>query len=358
MVEDLIRAAQENMAARAADPDRVRRALPARISRRARTRRYGGLGVTAAAVAAAAAVAVPVLVLPGAAPPEGTPPGSPPSDALSAPLLFRPGWLPPGLAEWSRIVSPAWEDGDQCVVRTWSAKPASPAEADRVTGEIVKTVAGIQAPFLTLQVCPGGADTSVGTPVAIGGWAGHLIRVRSAVGILWSGAGGLAFDVTEAGLSEQDALRFARSVRPDPSTMALPLSFGWLPPGARLSHAQAIGESAGTWQMTIDGGVGAHPGQAPPLVLFIELTSGAPAGDGDTIMVPPGGESLTVAGHPARYVTQNPAVLTGTPGVTSRYAVQFLVVELGGGLRLTLMEQWYTPPPSDAGMLIRIAENA
>jgi hypothetical protein len=137
----------------------------------------------------------------------------------------------------------------------------------------------------------------------------------------------------EAGLSDADLLRIARSVQPDPGQVAVPVRFGWLPAGMAPKLAQFAGDSADRWQLELTAH-GKNPAASPPPAsekggrdpdrgIYVRL--------GRTTDAPDGGESITVAGRPARLVVRP---IEGPQPVPMEHAR--LVVELASGLKLTV----------------------
>lgn len=200
-IDDLIRDTVRSQEELAVDPDRVRAGLPARAARRQRARTRTMLATVAAGVAVA--VAVPVVILGDngtvetAAVPQAT-----------MPLQYRPTWLPDGYVEDFRG-TPSSGPG---VGRGW--RSTAPESADRSN------------PHITMVVSPRSPENVDRAPnVDINGVPGYL------------GGGSVIWDVGKtrfliaAPFPEEDMLRIARSVEPDPTRIRLPVQFNWLPDG-------------------------------------------------------------------------------------------------------------------------------
>lgn len=346
-VEDLIRQAQERQADRAVHGERIRAALPARAARVARQHRYGRLVAVAAAGAVAAAVTVPVLVLrdrapdlsPGAAASPSMIVDKPPVVVTTFRVRYRPTWLPPGLAERSRVVGYDEVTGKPVTgpQRRWTPGPVG---TDGEEGQGVSvTTRPAQGP-----ADPGGSG---GEAVDVNGRRGYYHGGQTKAYVEWRAEDDtvVVVGVRELRLSRSELLRVARSVRPDQGKMTLPLRPGWLPAGMKVHTAQVSGDSPTAWfaQLSAEGAgpAGADKASGTPSGLMVSLgpTTGAPAG----------GRTLTVAGRPARLVDR-----TGAPyGITVRY----LVVDRGAGSLLTVTASWSAVSPLTDEDLIRVARN-
>jgi hypothetical protein len=156
-------------------------------------------------------------------------------------------------------------------------------------------------------------------------------------------------------LSQQDMLRIARSVQPDPDRMRVPLHLGWLPDGWSVTSGQVSGDAPTAWlaRLTVedlrtsDGtAAGASAGPSRPatnrgqgsISVFLSPTTTAPAG----------GQNLTVSGRPARLVARADRPLS----------MQYLVVDLGHDKKLTVLGIAPKSNPMNDNDLIRIAEHA
>jgi hypothetical protein len=305
-LEDLVRAAQQQQAERAVDPQRVLDALPQCRARVVRRRRL----VLAVAAAAVIAVLAPMLALrPGAAPqPPSVIPSPVPSvtgpESRFVPLEFSPGWLPAGYAEYHRSIRPA-----EGLIRVWgSAPPPSPLLIDVVPRRLSMTVAATA----DAEVTPQESDETVD----INGSSGRY-RSDGPPGVYWQ-TGGFTIEIRadRPGLTRDTMLRIARSVRPDPAGTELPMVVGI--PAGQVSVAQSVtGVSPGEWLAVNDLGEEDPFGSA--------VASGTSVSIGTVTPAPAGGTSLRVGGRPARHLyAQVPE------------GGHYLVVELGGGLRLTV----------------------
>jgi hypothetical protein len=201
--------------------------------------------------------------------------------------------------------------------------------------------------LLVLYVVTGVADVSTmintdSRPVDITGSDGYVegypARHVSRASVVWSPAPNtvlslLAYRLT---ISEQDLLRAARSVRPDPGGFTVPIRLGTLPSGWASDKFSVSGAAPDTWRAAIDvrrrtGSPRKGAGAEADLSVAV----------GTVTEAPPGGDSLTVSGHPARHVVPAPLMVAGgLPGVEKPAANQptYLVVDLGNGRLLTLIE--------------------
>jgi hypothetical protein len=305
-LEDLVRAAQHEQAERAVDPQRVLAALPQRRARVVRRRRL----VLALAAAAVVAVLAPVLALRPGPPPQ--PPSVTPSPVPSVtgpqsrfvPLEFSPGWLPAGYAEYYRSIRPR-----EGLIRVWgSAPPPSPLLIDDVPRRLSMTVAAAGESEVTRDE----SDETVEINGSSGGY-----RTDGPPGVYWQ-TGGFTIEIRadQPGITRDTMLRIARSVRSDPAGTELPMVVGI--PAGQVSVAQSVtGVSPGEWLAVTDLGEEDPFGSA--------VASGTSVSVGTVTPAPAGGTSLRVGGRPARHLYAE--VPEGG---------HYLVVELGGGLRLTV----------------------
>jgi hypothetical protein len=159
----------------------------------------------------------------------------------------------------------------------------------------------------------------------------------------------IALDQLRMDLSEQTMLRIARSVRPDPAAMRLPLKLEWLPGGMSLDFATFGGDSGTAWyaqlHATAAGGSLTSSARKPDKQELLSISVML----SPTTTAPVGGTPLTVGTHPARLVTR-----TDVQGMNMRY----LVVDIGGGKLLTVIGQRPTPDSVSVDDLIRIAQHA
>jgi hypothetical protein len=200
-IDDLIRDTVRSQEELAVDPDRVRAGLPARAARRQRVRTRAMLATVAAGVAVA--VAVPVVILGDS----GTVVTATAPQATLA-LEYGPTWLPDGLVENFRGAT-YFIPG---VTRMW--RSTAPESADRPN------------PGLTMLVRPASPDDVDRAPnVDINGVPGYFGEGS----VIWE-VGDTKF-VIAGRFPDADMLRIARSVKPDPTRMRLPVQFNWLPTG-------------------------------------------------------------------------------------------------------------------------------
>ncbi|HEX8631106.1 MAG TPA: hypothetical protein VF755_23355 [Catenuloplanes sp.] len=358
-LEDLIRAAQQHQADRAVHPGRIQGALPARSARAVRHRRYGRLATTAAAVAVAAAVTVPVLALrvssdtatslpaaPTAA--ASTAPDAPQTTGLSGdvgpiPLLYRPTWLPAGYTERIRRL-PLGSDRDKDVAAVQRFWTAGSVGTDGNGG-----AAGLS---LDVRRATEATDPSTedGEQVDVNGRPGVYLGVDGKSYLRWRPDHDTVLSVAahRPGLSRSDLLRVARSVRPDPATMVLPLRLGWLPDGLPSGHAEVSGDAPNVWFGQISA-QGLSPNAARDGKTAKLGGRSISVAAGPSTIAPGGGQRLTVAGRPARLVERD----AGSGSTTMRY----LVVELAGGRLLTVTGSWPPVDPLTTADLVRVAEN-
>lgn len=335
-IEDIVRLAQQRQADRAPDPERIRAALPTRAARAARRRRDGTAVAIAAAVAVTVAVVVPVVVLrdgsggsPSSVAPPSTAAGSAtavPSTAMTViagPVRYRPTWLPTGLVEGARQVDVGPTGQITGVTRTW--KRTAITHSNDLGGPRLWIGHAVREP------AGSGND---GKAVDINGRSGvyHAPSVDDDKSYVeWSADAGRVVTVSQHNLSltEQDLLRVARSVQPDPAEVKIPVRLGHLPDGLILHGATLMGDSPTSWSALINGveAVSADtedktgPDNKRSRSLTVEV--------GATTTAAAGGETLTVGGHPARLVGRGSEM----PGPWESWD---LVVELGRGRLLTI----------------------
>jgi len=337
--ENLIRDALERHAEQAADPERIRAALPELAARRERQRRYGVLAAAGAAIAVAAAVAVPMLALragPGgrlavAAPTPAasvTPSPSPTGVVTFQPaaLRYSPTWLPAGLTEQIRSVERN-SGGSAVTRRTWTSSVDARDNGPRLMMSLVERDGAVNVPD------PG--ETVVDINGRSGGWYGSPDGYKS--GLHWNPEPKttIAFSQFGLGLDAARLVRIGRSVQPDQATMTVPLTLTWLPDGMTIDGATAAGSSPNSWRYWLSGsGSGGQslPGHAGSRDVAVAVGTGTDA--------PDGGEAATIGGHPARFVTftrelEIPAEVP-RPAQVSTMVVSYLVVDLGQGLFLTV----------------------
>jgi len=267
---------------------------------RAIRRRRLVLAATAAAVVAV--VAVPVFAL--RQDPAPQPPSVSPALNQLVPLKYSPGWLPAGYAEYNRVTRPPAR-----LTRAWAAAPPkSPVRISELTGILSMTVRGAEDEDAT--------EDASGETVDINGVRG-VYRAEEPSSVTWQ-LGGTRISIGSIAplLSRDTLLRIARSVRPDPAVMEWPLTTR-VPAGQSIVGQSVTGGSAGQWLASATFGELTPSGRLAVLGASIDV--------GTMTRAPAGGTALRVAGHPARFVLSK-ASRTG----------RYLVVDLGGGLKLTV----------------------
>ncbi|MEU4689383.1 hypothetical protein [Actinoplanes sp. NPDC023714] len=349
MIEDLIRAAQQEQAGRAVPESRVLAGL--RPARRRRTRRLALASAAGAALAAAAIVAVPVFVLPGPAvvPPAPLPPAAaPPSPSAlpsvapttvapfrGLPLGYRPGWVPDGFAEHLRQ---AWIEQDAfgpTLMRVWKTGVGS---GDPWGGTALSLY------VRTAVDDPAASMDRSGQRVDVGGHDGWYTPAqgdsKSSVNWVIGEHTVLTLAASHLDIAKADLLRMARSVRPESGVSSSPLTLNWLPDGWTPTSLEVSGPSAQRWRTAVtavktpavtvtDPGV-TDPAATDPAAGKEKARVGA--GEvtvtvGESTDAPDGGRQLTVAGRPARQPQRTDEAGKG---------LLYLVVDLGGGRLLTL----------------------
>ncbi|WP_077005437.1 hypothetical protein [Saccharothrix sp. ALI-22-I] len=320
-IEDLIQDAVRRQEELAGDPDRIRAALPERAARKVRVDRTWRLAAVGAAACVAAAVAVPTVVLRDseggsgpAASPTASSTASPAPRAGTFPLRFRPTWLPPGLPERSRSIPlTTGPDAKASTVQTWSTGPVS---GPNLSLTAYRSLEDSEAPLPPNVVeAPGGSTSPRLRDVDINGKAGRydgdsvVWRVDSETRLLLTASG--------LGLSEDDLLRVARSVRPDDTRLHVPLRVDRLPAGVAPQFATVDGESPTSWEASI----------------FAERTWAAYVSVRvGTVDHGAAGEAVTIGGRAAHL-----AELDGDTSTQGGYRTDWrLTVDLGDGRRLTV----------------------
>ncbi|MFG2043017.1 hypothetical protein [Dactylosporangium sp. NPDC048998] len=315
-LEQLLREAQLRRAAEAPDPDRVRRALPARLVRQARRRRIGMAGgaVLAAVAVLAALVFAPhgggaVSKLPADVPSSPSSSPSPAAVRSAQPDVTRshvPGWLPAGFHERRRQV--VRNSTGVFTLRTWAKAPLGPS------GQLLDSV-----PFIRVTSMPAPQVTG-GTPVDVGGvqgWYSGPFGDNPAVSLAWpDGTGGQLKIETNSVTAQADLLHVATSVRPDPTPLPQPLVVRWTPFEPRSTMYEYGGAGPADWDADL---TVSDPDQ-PAAALRVRL--------GRTTDVPEGGTAVQVGGRPGRLVVEE-----GADGTAPR---QCVAAEQPGGLWLSV----------------------
>ena len=341
-IEELIRATQARQADRAVPAEQIRSALPRRVARAGRRRRLGRLGAVVAAAAVAAAITIPALTLrhndtsqttaPGdhsiASGAGGPQPTSGPAQFQDFRLGYRPTWVPPGYAEHIRSATAA-DPPDQfgpTLMRVWKKQvgPGDPWGGPELTLYVRTAVTDLGTAI----------DTS-GQTVDINGNRGYYSAApgdrKSSVAWSLSAHTLLMLTASHLVIPQQDLLRMARTVKPDPGPVAVPVHLRWLPAGWATTGVTVSGASAATWRGEVVAGT-----TAPEPTTDAQLKTGqgnTSSGSlsvvvGGTTDAPAGGATLSVGGHPARH-----PVRTDQAGKTLTY----LVVDLGQGRLMTLV---------------------
>ncbi|GAA0713845.1 hypothetical protein Drose_26060 [Dactylosporangium roseum] len=361
-IEDLIRKAQERQAQRAHAPDRLAAELPVRVARRVRRRRYQMIGTVAAAVAAAATLSVPVLGLRSGSDASPLQPGGRPSAASQdnpagastlppVALGYRPTWLPSGFTERIRTAQPGPGGSGSAlsVRRIWTDEPVGTDGSGGSNGIILT---------LRQAVAPGDPQANTGASVDINGIVGYYHGPQGGddkAYVEWRADTGtvVSLAVHNEHLTQQDMLRIARSVRPDPKQLQVPLRLAWLPGGWSVTSGEISGDAPTAWRAAVTAtqrNANGAPGDAST------APTGHSAGSNQrsisvslspTTTAPAGGESLTVNGLPARFVVPERPL-----------SLQYLVVDLGEDKKLTVLGISHTSDPLNRNDLIRVAEQA
>lgn len=281
------------------------------------------------------------LIALGAAGCAGDPPAPLPStDAgpgIWAPLHVSPAWMPAGLVERVRELSSPERDADRAsgsnaLTRVW-LPPA--ADSDR------------RETFVSLRVSDRGDARSRGEQVDIGGGISATVSGDGpGTSVAWMLDGGITVTVFAGGtdpsqqLGREEALRVARSVRPDAGTAVFPFhierrtEFRFGDSGG--TFIRASGESATSWSVEAVMGPDAKNN---PRELQVLLGPATPA--------PAGGTTVPLSTDPpGRFVTN----------VDQPFYNAWLVREVAPGLLLTV-RYWATqeqPPPQ--AELVKVAE--
>jgi hypothetical protein len=313
-IDERIRGEFERQAANAPDAGRVLADFRVRAAHARRRRTV----VRGAAVAVAVAVAVSATtvgrhVLTGRPEPiqrpmaAGTPPGTPPGPVR---LLYKPTWVPPGLAEVTRRVGPSEEVRQE---RIWSSALRSDGTSDERAPLLTisasgRTLSGVEDYFDSLRRQPEAVRLTVRGHPALRLWTGRRCVV------VWRPTAGQVVSVETLNLGTcDDAERVARSVVPDGATTVVPpLSVGWLP----RSYVTVLFLVRAT-----------DPGCRADLLashamrsVSVTVSRGA---------LPRQGVPLQIGGRPAR------SIVTQEPHDETTF-VRKVAVDLGGGRLLTV----------------------
>jgi hypothetical protein len=259
------------------------------------------------------------------------------ADGIRAPLRYSPTWLPPGLVERDRYLSAGegrdpFRDGEGAQVRRmWSS--ASSVSDDGPRPGLVISV--IDKDYVSHIMCPEGSN------VDINGVRGHAPDADTSNRcVRWRPDPDTTIVVRADGvrLGREDLLQVARSMRQDKGQLVLPLQVDRMDDifhASALTSAHFSAVSAANWWATIST---VPVAKSDPRDVEVRLGTGTPS--------PAGGTALTVGGRPARYRTD-----TARVGV-----VAYLVVEVDGGLLLTVKYSMLRGDPPPMADLTRIAE--
>jgi hypothetical protein len=267
-------------------------------------------------------------------------------------VRYSPTWLPPGLKEVGRMSSTP-DVANTNLVRTWSWDPVGP--------DGVMNGARLE---LTIWRA-GNAASSAGEPVDINGHPGRYggppdgttnVLGGMEQGVEWRPDDQTVLHLTDfARMSRQDLLRIARSFRPDPGRLTVPLHVDWLPGTMHQGYAWTAGGSPTSWRSQLsfserytvtdpDG----ENGRPNPADTQAKLNSRAlEVSIGTVSPAPAGGEVVTIGDHPARLLIKH------FPEGAYPRLITYIVVDLGLGLPLTVAG-WGVWSRGD---MLRIAEN-
>ena len=249
-------------------------------------------------------------------------------------LRYRPTWLPAGFTERIRSAQPvsAGNGSPASIQRVWTDRPVGTDG----TGERSQLV-------MTLRQASGTDDplANTGVEVDINGITGYYHGSDKSY-VEWRADTGTVVTLQqhELHLSQQDLLRIARSVQPDPGQLRVPLHLGWLPDDLHVVSGHVSGDSPTAWIARLSAGQQPTSGNSASSQRSITVSLSP------TTTAPAGGRSLTVNGHPARLV-----IRTDRP-----MDMRYLVIDLNDGRKLTVSGVSRTDPITD-DELIRIAEH-
>ena len=349
-VEDLIRTVQTHLAERPVHPERVRAKLPVLRDRRVRRRRYSALGTLAVAAGVVLVMAVPVVVLDHR--PAGPDIGGSPSPITEIDLRYRPTLLPDGMQQNSITVnlsgSMAVPEHPKMISRSWTG----PAETDAPPALSLSILAATEAAY----PASGYPNAGQGEPVDINGHAGRYIADSGSAVVAWRVDPGTVLTLdSRLGLPQAELLAIARSTKPDPAQVRLPVRFGWLPPGVAPTVADLSANSTTAWTVNVpaqDAGVALTPainGGASAINTYIVATLSTKSND---LYAPTGGTATTFRGHPARFVTSED---TSDRRVT--IVKRWLVVDLGRSQTLTVFSSAPKSGKFSDADLLKVAEH-
>jgi hypothetical protein len=299
ITDDEIRDALEHLAQHAPGPDRVLRQFAVR--ERARRQRRA-LTLVGGAVAASVAVGAPLVLLrerhnaaPGGSPSPYPDPSADPSPSPSIvndrlPMRYRPTWLPDGMEEISRTVGSPDPDDTSAQTRAWHNAASKQNVSLQLGG-------------------PSSVDLTGLRRVAVQGGSGWVqdMAGRPSVAVIWQAAPGLFLQVFVDGIPPRSTalpVQIANSVTADgASVLELPVAFGWLPDGYRITERSVDAASNG-WQARI----AADDGKPIPQRSGVSVGMGAkddmlPNGPKPGMTAPP--TDVTVRGVTGTFITPN-----------------------------------------------------
>ncbi|MGI5182788.1 hypothetical protein ACQEVZ_41685 [Dactylosporangium sp. CA-152071] len=325
-LETLVRRLQEQRADAAPDPDRLRGALPALIARRRTTRTV----VAAVAAVIVLALAVPVTLAATGRRQAGPPAASPgPAATPGIALRYGPTWVPDGYRERRRGGVVVDQETGGAVFRRWTDGP--------MVGQFQPSVRYLELEIVEMPARPGptpdGAVDINGVPGTV--FVGEAPDSRAVV--TWQiDATHFARVQSSPAISQDDILRVARSVRPDPAVFSPPVRQGR--PGPLPSGKyDMIADNTRHWDATsimLD--------VVAPL-LSLKATVG-PAFD-----VPEGGDPVHVRGATGRIAAIAPPASNLSWTLT-------LVVTLPDGRLLTVESNVDGDSPATREALVRAAD--
>jgi hypothetical protein len=316
-LEALVRSAQEERARQAPDPDRVLRALPALAARRRRRHRTGLVVLAALAVLA---VLVPAVLIERTAP---APPTAPPSVVVpSGPgvptLTFRPTWIPPGFRETIRTGHITADEA--LAMQTWTTRPAGVGRT--LIGPSMKPAPAGQSITLGIRRQDRQAVPPGGSPVDVAGTAGTYLGDTPASAIVWAVDATHLATLDARGVSRDDLVRVAASVRHDETVVPQPLKLDWLPNPPATLHYALSGDTLVDWNATLIADVEA----LGTFTVMLAPTTDAPTG-GEAVPV---GTSMGRVIDDTDPVTRQPRQIVVLQPPGSRYILTVWFVPSAG----------------------------
>ncbi|GAA1572675.1 hypothetical protein GCM10009827_113320 [Dactylosporangium maewongense] len=325
-LETLVRELQEQRADAAPDPDRIRGALPELIARRRTTRTV----VATVAAVLVLALAVPVT-LAATGRRQAGPPAASPGRATTPGIALRysPTWVPGGYRERLRaLVIVDRETGDD-ILRRWTDGP--------MLGQFQPMVRYLDLEILEMSARPGPAQDGAvdinGVPGTV--FVGSVPDSKAVVSWQIDATHSARVEASPA-ISQDDILRVARSVRPDPAVFSPPVQQGRQGQLASGKY-DMIADDPGHWGTT-----SIMSDVVAPL-LSLKVTVG-PAFD-----VPEGGDPVRVRGATGRIVATVP------PASNLQWTLT-LVVTLPDGRPLTVESSVGGDSPAAREALVRAVD--